>query len=67
MVEKTVKPSPLNSRRSVRPADSRYGVITTLKGSPVLMGDHHLNEWAPPLGSMYRLSSYPQVVPTYGY
>ena len=31
------------------------------------MGDHHLNEWAPPLGSMYRLSSYPQVVPTYGY
>ena len=35
-VEKTVKPSPLNSRRSVRPADSRYGLITTLKGSPVL-------------------------------
>ena len=30
----TVKPSPLNSRRSVRPADSSYGVITTLKGSP---------------------------------
>ena len=35
-VEKTLKASPLNSRRSVRPADNRYGMATTLKGSPVL-------------------------------
>ena len=47
-VIETLKASPLNSRRSERPADSRYGVITTLKGSPVLMGDHRLNRRATP-------------------
>ena len=66
-VIETLKASPLNSRRSERPADKRYEVITTLKGSPVLMGDHHLHKQATLPGSMYRLSSYPQVVPTYGY
>ena len=60
MVEKTLKASPLNSRRSERPADNKYWVITTLKGSP-------LCSRATPSGSMYLLSFYPQVVPTYGY
>jgi hypothetical protein len=66
-VIETLKVSPLNSRRSERPADNRCGVITTLKGSPVFMGDHHLNRRATPSGSMNRLLFYPQVVPTYGY
>ena len=59
-VEKTLKASPLNSRRSERPADITAEGTSTLKGSPVSIG-------ATPSGSLLPSTCYPQVVPTYGY
>ena len=67
LVTRTLKASTLNSRRSERPADRTTGGTSTLKGSPVHMGDYHLNGWATLLGSMPFVSIYPGVLRTLGY
>ena len=53
-VEKTVKPSPLNSRRSVRPADRMIEGTSTLKGSPTYTAGKASREYGRPLQGRYH-------------
>ena len=53
-------------RNDLRTVDK--GGESTLKGRATVSTDYPKTAyWATPLGSMYLLTFYPQVVPTYGY
>ena len=58
LVTRTLKASTLNSRGYAVPPDRWIQTASTLKGSPVLMGDYH-DEW---MGDPFRVDVPPVVL-----